>query len=410
MILLSFPIQVLADQATDIKQIGIHEIAGDSLSFETYLNKVGKNNLGYMADRLNVDIAEAEVLAAKVLPDPSLDFEANKETFTLGLSYTLELGKRRARTKLARSQSEMEKLALEAGFHELRAQAAELFLDAILQRELLQVKKDSYQYMVQLSVSDSLRFVSGEITENDARQSRLEAIGLLNDVFDQEAAYHASVVELQKLMGTSSDSILNPKGNWESLKRDFTLQQLLETGKVNRVDLWVANKNIEVNQKALKLARAERRPDFDLSLSYERDWNHFLPQARYATIGVSIPLSFSVINKGTIKSARFQRDQAVIQQQDAELQVTSEIKQAWYTFIAARKKVAQYQSGVLDESLKVLEGMVYKYKRGDASILDVLLSQRSYNEVCQDYLETMKGYCSSLVELEHACGIWDILL
>ena len=79
--------------------------------------------------------------------------------------------KRGARIKLARTQAELEKLFLQQGFQDLRAEAADLFLEAILQRELLEVQKSSYEYMYQLSQSDSLRYVSGEITENDVRQS-----------------------------------------------------------------------------------------------------------------------------------------------------------------------------------------------------------------------------------------------
>ena len=45
---------------------------------------------------------------------------------------------------------------------------------------------------------------------------------------------------------------------------------------------------------------------------------------------------------------------------------------------------------------------------GENNILDVLVAQRNYHEVQQEYLETMKGYAVSLVELEKACGIWDI--
>lgn len=112
------------------------------ISFEEYLNRVGKNNLSYLAGKLNVSIADAEVIAQKIFPDPELVFEAGNETFSLGLSYTLESGnKRGARIKLARSQAELEKLSLEQGFQNLRAEAAELFLEAILQRELLGVAK-----------------------------------------------------------------------------------------------------------------------------------------------------------------------------------------------------------------------------------------------------------------------------
>ena len=91
-----------------------------------------------------------------------------------------------------------------------------------------------------------------------------------------------------------------------------------------------------------------------------------------------------------------------------ELQIQAEIAQAWFYYEAEKKKVAQYRAGVLEDSQKVLNGMVYKYKRGETSILDVLVAQRTYNEVQQEYLETMKGYAASLVALEKACGIWDI--
>ena len=387
---------------------GSHVSAQEALTFDHYLHKVGKQNLEFMATCLNVKIADAEVVAAKVLPDPSLDFEAARDNYSLGLSYTLELGKRRARVQVAKSERDMEKLALEGSFQDLRAKSAELFLDAILQQELLRVKKESYSYMNRLSDSDSLRYRVGEITENDARQTRLETISLLNDVYEQEAAYHLALVELNHFMGIDTDTLLTPVGNWEHLERDFLLGQLLEAGRTSRPEILVASKNMEVHQKNYKLVRAERRPDIDLSLSYERDWHHFLPQTRLATLGVSIPLTFSNINKGALRSAKFQSEQANIGFKNVELQVLAEIRQSWFGFEAERKKVAQYRTGILDESRKVLDGMVYKYKRGEATVLDVLVSQRTYNEVCQDYLETMKGYVSALVTLERACGFWDI--
>ena len=380
----------------------------EALTFDHYLHKVGKQNLEYMATRLNVKIADAEVIAAKVLPDPSLDFEAARDNFTLGLSYTLELGKRHARVKAAKSERDMEKLALEGSFQDLRAKSAELFLEAILQKELLKVKEESYSYMSKLSTSDSLRYIAGDITENDARQTRLEKISLLNDVYEQEAAYRSALVELNQFMGIDSDILLDPSGNWENLERDFKLASLLDEGRVNRPEILIASKNIDVNQKNYKLVRAERRPDVDLSVSYERDWDHFLPQARLTTVGVSLPLAISNLNRGAVKSAKLKTEQATIEYKDVELQVLSEIRQAWFDFEASRKKVAQYRTGIMDESRKVLDGMVYKYKRGEATVLDVLVSQRTYNEVCQDYLETMKGYVSSLVTLERACGFWDI--
>ena len=389
-------------QMPEIKQ-------GQSISFEEYLNRVGKSNLGYLAERLNVSIADAETVAQKVLPDPELEFEAGSDNFSLGLSYSLELGNKRGnRIRLARSRAELEKLLLEQGFQDLRADAADLFFEAILQRELLGVQNRSYQYMLQLSQSDSLRYAAGEITENDARQSKLEAMTLLNAVYTQEAAYQSALVMLNRRMGATADTLNIPLGNWEELSRDFALAELIKVGLDNRIDLLVAQKGTEVSAREYKLTRAERRPDIALSASYERDWHGFFPPVRSAIGGVSVPLKFSNVNKGAIKAAKLRITQSEVRERDMELQIQAEIHQAWYNYEAEKKKVFQYRAGVLEDSRKVLDGMVYKYKRGETNILDVLVAQRTYNEVQQGYLETMKGYAASLVELERACGIWDL--
>ena len=91
-----------------------------------------------------------------------------------------------------------------------------------------------------------------------------------------------------------------------------------------------------------------------------------------------------------------------------ELQIQAEITQAWFNYEAEKKKIAQYKAGVLEDSQKVLDGMVYKYKRGETSILDVLVAQRLIMKCNRSIWKTMKGYAASLVALERACGIWDI--
>lgn len=380
-----------------------------TLSFHEYLSKVGKNNLAYIAEKYNLDIAVAEIIAQKILPDPNLVIEGEYEKLKLKLEYDLELGnKRGARVRLAKSQAEVEKLALEYYYQELRADAANLFLDVIKQRELLDLNKRSYGYMYQLSKSDSIRFRLGEITEMDARQSKLEAATLLNDVFEQEATYKAALVSLDQFMGRLSDTLSIPLGQWDKLDREYFISDLLSAGLTNRIDLFIANKNVEVSTNRQILAKAERKINLGLSLGYERDWHGFLPSSKSLVAGISIPLKFSNLNKGEIKAAQLAIDQSKTQQQNTELEIQTEITQAFYYFEAAKKKVKHYETGLLNDSQKILQGAVYKYKRGETNITEVLIAQRTFNEVQKQYLDTMKEYALALVNLQKSCGIWDI--
>lgn len=386
-----------------------HDTAAGTLSLEDYLNRVGKSNLTYLSEQLNVKMADAEIIAQKVLPDPELNFEALNENFVVELGYTVELGnKRGARVRLARSEAELARLNLTWFFEELRAEATDAFLEAIFQRERLDMKKSSYEYMLQLSRSDSIRFRSGEITENDVRQSRLEAATLLNEVYQQEAEYKAALVTLNQYMGHSTDTLSMPVGSWDSLSREYILSDLIASGLTRRLDLVAASKKMEVANNQIRLARAERKMDVDLMVGYERDWKGVFPARENLKAGLTIPLKFSNINKGSLKFSRFQADQKQYDYRNTQLEVETSICQAYYYFEAAQKQVAHYRSGLLDESKKVLDGMVYTYRRGESGILDVLIAQRTYNEVQEQYLEVMKGYVSSLVNLQKTCGMWDI--
>ncbi|MCD7937316.1 MAG: TolC family protein [Tannerellaceae bacterium] len=375
------------------------------LTLSEYLQRVGNGNLEYIAEKFNIKIAEAEIIAAKVLPDPEIAFEAGEDFYSVELSYDLELGgKRKARVRLARSEAELERLAVEFFFRELSAEAADAFLEALKEKEILQFRRSSYDYMLQLSQSDSIRHRLGEITENDARQSRLEAASLLNEVYEQEANFESALVTLNQYMGRNADTLYIPSGHFEVPYREFSLRELTMRALENRLDLMASLKNSEIAMNQLKLAKAERRIDLGLMVGFERDWNGWLPERDMVKAGISVPLPFSNTNKGALRSARLAVEKSKVEQQSVELQIEAEVAQAYLAFEAARKQVNQYNTVLLEDAQKLLDGVVYTYKRGETDILEVLIAQRTYNEIREQHIETVKDFRSALIELERACG------
>ena len=394
------------------------------LNLSDYLFLVGRNNLGYAAQKFNINMAEADIETAKIFPDPELDmgvFNNQNESLKLGygfnttLSKTFELGgKRKARMNLAQSELELSKALLEDFFRNLRADAATAYFLAMKQKFLYQVTLDSYEAMISLANADSIRFRAGAIMEIDARQSKLEANSLLNNLLQGDADWKNTLLQLGMMLGKQQyDTFFIPSGSFDKLERDFDLYSLITTAQNNRADLKAALQNKNISQRSLDLAKANRKIDLGVSIGATYNTvshNDIAPTPAYTNtaLGLSIPLKLSNKYKGELKKAQYSINQSGLQYSEVELQIRTEVTQAYLNYLAIRKQVNQFRAGMLNEAKKVLDGKIYSYQRGETSLLEVLNAQRTYNDVQQNYYETLNNYASSLIELERAAGIWDI--
>lgn len=394
------------------------------ISVMQFLNRVGKENLGYAAEQYNVNIAEAGIETAKVFPDPEFSAGAfdNQQTklklgqgVTLGLGTTIELGgKRRARINLAKSETELNKALLLDYLRNLRADAALAYYNAIQQHELLRVQQYSYQMMKQLADADAIRYKLGAITEIDARQSKLEASNLQNSVYQNEADWKGSLVKLSAYLGKkSADTLVIPDGDFENLARDINYQNLISNAQTIRADAVAALNSKTVAERSLALVKANRKIDLGINGGLQfngASTNEEAPTPYHRTVnaGFSVPLKFSNHYKGDLKAAQFTIKQAGVQYEQVQQQIQVEVTQAWFNYTAAQKQVQQYKNGLLTEGKKILMAKMYSYKRGETSLLEVLNAQRTYNEVQQGFYESQSNYAAALIELERAAGIWDI--
>lgn len=393
-------------------------------SLSEFLSGVSKGNLGYAAEQFNVNIADAQLKASKVFPDPEVSVSyANNQDQTLfmgqgidaGISYPISLGnKRGANISLARSQKELAQTALDAFFQSLRAEATLGYFNAIRQKKLLEVQSEIYDRMNKLAQADSLRLKNGSINATDARQTKLEARSQQNLVFQADADFQNSLIYLAQLQGKSSvDGTISPSGDFPLQKRDFDLNALVQSAIERRSDLQVAIRNKEISEKQLRLIKANRAFEFSIEAGYSHSTvvkNEIAPAPAFNSYGggISIPLKLSTLNKGEVLAAREAVKQSETSLKDIQLQITTEVSQAWVAFTSSEKQILHYKNGMIDEATQILDARTYAYQRGETGISDLLNAQRTFNEVMTDYYETLYQYSESLVNLEKAAGIWDI--
>jgi cobalt-zinc-cadmium efflux system outer membrane protein len=391
------------------------------LGFNQFLYLVSHNNLEYAAEKFNVNISEAAAELAKICPNPYLSFDwfENREDksragygFISELGTTIELGgKRNARMTLANNEINLSQALLDDYFRNLRAEAATVYLEAIKQNQFYQVLLDSYETMKKLSDADSIRLSLGSIMETDAIQSKLEAGMLLNEVLQKEADLRIAFTQLNLIAGIQNkDTLFSPVDSIKILSRDFKLVDLVLTAQQNRADLEAARYNKEVSSNASDLAMKERRLDLDLKIAYGDEYYlpPGLPHTQSLAAGIAIPLKFSNFNKGDLKIAEFQEQQADKYLSYVQLKIRIEIMEAWQKYVSSKEQVKNFKTNLLNQSEKVLKGKIYSYERGETSLLEVLNAQRTYNEIQTSYIETLNNNYVALIELEKAAGIWDL--
>ncbi|HFK5511648.1 TolC family protein [Elizabethkingia anophelis] len=392
------------------------------LSFDEYLSMVGKKNLTYAAQKYNVSMAEASIQTANMFPDPQLDMEGSNNgvsknmgyTYGGSLGWTLELGgKRRARVDLAKNQSELSRILLLDFFRNLRADASLGYVEALKSKALLDVQQDSYKNMLQLSKSDSIRYRLGTISLVTSKQSKLEAASLLNSVYQAESAEQQAITALSVFLSDNKLTGRDVDGDFNAFNRDFGIEDLLTQALNERADLLAAKQNTQVAKSQINLERANRKIDLGLTAGVSHNTtatNEIAPSPAVNAIklGVSIPLKFSNNRNAGLKIAEMAHSQSQLEYQQVEQSIRAEVMQAYQQYMATQKQVKQFHNGMLTEAKNILDGIIYSYKRGESSILEVLNAQRTYNDVRKDYYQALADNATALIELERKTGIWDI--
>ena len=393
-----------------------------SLDYSKFIETVQTNNIAFAAERFSLDMAETEVISARAFIDPELQFgyfdngDANRlmgKGFSVDMDWTIELGgKRKARVNLAKSEVELTKLVLLDYFKNLKADATIGFIESLYQKEILKVKENSFEMMNQLAKSDEVRFKLGEISETDARQSRLEAQTMKNEVMQAETEFSTSKIRLALFTGNDQET-LSTEGDLKSFQRDFDLIDLMEQALLNRTDYLTALQSKNVSQRLIELAKANRAIDLGISFGVEhstevRNLDAETPQFTQLRGGISIPLKFSNRLNNEVKIAQMQLKQSELQHKQIELEIKTQVRESYQLYESYKKQLKQFDVEMLKNADLILDAKKYSYKRGNSSLLEVLDAQRTYNEIQDQYLETLFNCASSLVELERAVGIWDI--
>jgi cobalt-zinc-cadmium efflux system outer membrane protein len=388
------------------------------LDFRHYLARVLAANPELAAARAGVDVARAQIPIAKVFPDPQLTLgltqlevtrQGNPTVLGAQLSLPIELGGKRSR-RIAVAQAGLHAAGLDfkGAVRDLRAAAANAFIDALYARLVVAQKERALAHLERLVHTNERRFKAGDIAEAAVLQSRVEARQFRADVLAARGEQLAAEIAAARLLGP--DAGATPPALGGDLRLPPTgieAARLLATVE-SRPDVRAAAARVETARRQVALEQAKRVVD----VSVGAGWQHNFPVggpggvkgADFLVGSLSVPLPFSHVYKGELQAAHAAQRQAQSQLEAARVRAASELKQALARFDAAARRVAIYDSGILADSETVLEKTLYSYQRGSATLVEVLIAQRTASDVHLAYLDALAARARAVAAVEQAAG------
>ena len=392
--------------------------AAQTVTYDEYMKCVARDNAEAIAEKYSLDIAEANLNAAKVFNDPELAVSyGNNQDWDLmmgqnvdvELGYNFSLGGvRRARINASMSEKEMTEASLDAFMCRLRAEASIAWAEAWKLKEMCNLLEEEAAGMQKIADGDSIRLALGDISRADAMQSALEAKAARSEVLGMKAEYRNALAVLSLMAGGIQIGDIENG----AFKEDFTdpgMTAIYDIAESERADLRAAELSHRLSENNLALVKASRAMEMGLSLGYSFNTevrNEIAPAPTFhgLVVGVSIPLKFSSMNKGELNAAKKAADQQKSYHDAARLQVRTEVAQAYNSWQSAREVLAQYDDGMLDSAKEIYESRQEAYRKGDSSLLEVLSARSTYNGIMSAYIDAVCNYHISSAMLRQAIG------
>jgi len=395
--------------------------AAEAITLEQAVGEALQKNLALLAERANIAIAEARLITARLRPNPvfsaggdHLDLlgtgfnefnAAGPAEFSLRTDFIHERGgKRRSRVEVAQTSLSVAELEFLNAVRCLRLEVQSAFVDALLARENLALARQNLESFNRIVDINTVRLKAGDLAEVELIRSRLAALQQANAVRRAEIALHSALIKLQSLMGrTRFTAEIQVAGE---LRRDGAvpdLEALRQTALENRPDLRALRRDAERAAAALRLELARGKVDFTYGTEYRRQQG-LAGTGNMLGFFFSAPLPVFDRNQGEIERARQEQRQTELRIRALEASIAAELENAYQQFAASRSLLERIETRMLTQAREVREIIEYSYRRGEASLLELLDAQRAFNDTMQAYNEARAEYARNLYLLEALAG------
>ena len=391
------------------------------ISIEQAEKQFLEKNLQILAERCNISIADAAIVQAKVLNNPTIglgdvnfwnpnaaaEVDNLPATFGNNIIFSLELeqmirtaGKRRKGIDVEKAAKEIAIQEFELFLLGLKTELRMLLNETIYLQSYLDVIKIQAESINNLVEVYKVQSAKGNIAKSELIRLQSSLIELQTEQNELLMDLHKQYKELKILLNLTpeTDILITNSVSETKNPNEMSLEQLLEMAKNSHPEFLLSDLNIKYNEKVLAYEKSQRSPDVAVSLNYDRYggvWQNF--------IGFGIALDIPVFdrNQGNIKIAQLSIEQS---QYNAEYQKNVILHEVSESYEHYTLNYNFYKKLMDNDFSEDLENLFDAYSRNllnkNINMLEYIDFMDSYKTTKQAILIAKKNVDTSFAELQ----------
>jgi outer membrane protein, heavy metal efflux system len=380
-----------------------------------------EKNLGLLAERYNLSIADARIITARQRPNPILSIGsdhldllgtgyndingAGPPEYSIRTDFIFERGgKRRQRIEVAEQSKQIVQTQFLNATRALVLDVQNAFVDVLLAKASLKLAQDNLTAFDKIVGVNVERVRAGDLARVELTRTQLAELQFNNAVIQAVTKLRVAQQRLQFLMGRGVPSpSFDVSGQMRREPLPFSLEDLQQQAMARRPDYLAMQREQTRSQAEIRLQLAQRKFDFSLGTEYRRQQG-LAGKGNSLGFFFSIPLPVFDRNQGEIARAQQEQLQVDARIRALEAEIRNEIRTAWLQYETARTLLSQIEDNMLSKAQGVLRAIDYSYRSGEANFVELLDAQRAFNDTMQSYNEARAEYARSLYLIDSTIG------
>ena len=395
--------------------------SGQTVNLDQAIQEALAKNLNLAAEKLNVGVAEAREITARLRPNPVLtvsgqslnllgaDYSPNTplgpNQLNIHTDFPIERGhKREERIAVAKQEKSLVELGVREVMRQVIASVQSAFVDVQQAKESLKLAQENLKSLDSVVAINEVRLKSGDLAQVELDRSRVAALQYRAAVLQAGLQLDQARTQLQQIMGRRQKL---PDFDVAAEARSGPVaespEQLTRIALTRRPD-YLADQQTQARSRAdLRLQLANGKVDYTIGTEYTR-------QSAWGISGNSLGLYFSVplqiFNRNQGEIARAQREilLAGARAEALESAIQTEVDKAYRQYTVSRQLLISVEADMITKAKSVRDTTDYSYRRGEASLVEFLDAQRAFNDAMQTVNDARANYSRSLYLIDTVSG------